>query len=439
MTMILKVNERLKIKAKQKIIIHSIIVIFTWRQTLHSRPVLLKKSHLVNLLQLLTTKKNVGFYRNNYKRFSYRICVKNKRNYQIMLLDISKNLNETLDRMKVLLMLLVVFGHVLVMYTNRGLFEIPHDSDIWKYIADFIYAFHMPVFISISGTIYAICKSKGKYRKNKEFISNKFSRLLIPYLFFSILMFGTLCYIGKFPSNHIFGHFIYAFVFGVNCRHLWYLYTLFGIFFLYNSCYSFIVKYQAAFTFVFAALYFISYKLPLEFQIHNIAYNVIYFHIGVIIYTIILAKFDKVAVNPMIYWSIIFLTATLIFFMSWADADVFIKRSMSLLSGIAGIPLIYGICMFRVLPPLIIKYLASNSFGLYLFHPIYNYLLVYYLKDSNIPPYILIPTLIVAITLLSFMSVRILRAISFQHILGEANNNLPILNKFNLSGTRFRK
>lgn len=268
-----------------------------------------------------------------------------------MRFSLSNNINETLDQMKIFLMFLVVLGHVLVMYTDRGLFEIPHDSNVWKYIADFIYLFHMPVFVSISGIIYAICKSKGKYNYKKEFVINKFNRLLIPYMFFSLLMFATLYYIDKFPSNNIFGHFVYAFIFGVNCRHLWYLYTLFAIFVLYNTFYSFIRKYQYSFTIIFIVLNFFCDKFPLEFQLHNIAYYLIYFHFGVIFYT------HRVFLEKIIYdrhvfiLSIFFSIVIFCFSISLMNIDMRMTKVTNLLCGMTSLPFIYGISKLRMLPP----------------------------------------------------------------------------------------
>lgn len=73
------------------------------------------------------------------------------------------------DNLKSLLIFLVVFGHCIEKYI--------YDSNILKVLYFFIYTFHMPLFIFIS----------GYFSKNiKKCSKNALNNLLIPYILFSI-------------------------------------------------------------------------------------------------------------------------------------------------------------------------------------------------------------------------------------------------------------
>ncbi|ATD56826.1 hypothetical protein BTM21_03280 [Clostridium chauvoei] len=86
--------------------------------------------------------------------------------------------NYLLDNLKVLLIFCVVFGHVIEYYINQ--------SQILKGIYIFIYIFHMPLFVFIS----------GYFSKNIEKISKSAIKgLLLPYIIFNMIWY-TAVYIG---------------------------------------------------------------------------------------------------------------------------------------------------------------------------------------------------------------------------------------------------
>ena len=90
-------------------------------------------------------------------------------NNRILWVDIAKGIG----------ILLVLIGHV------------SQNS----YISSFIYSFHIPLFFIISGYLY---------KNKKNYIRNKTTTILIPYLFFSIISFiyciyyRMYCYIFSF-------------------------------------------------------------------------------------------------------------------------------------------------------------------------------------------------------------------------------------------------
>ena len=82
-----------------------------------------------------------------------------------------------IDNIKVVLIFLVVFGHLIERYIDT--------SNTLMGIYMFIYIFHMPLFVYISGYL-----SKNINKSNKIFLKN----LLIPYIFLNIIWY-VLAYI----------------------------------------------------------------------------------------------------------------------------------------------------------------------------------------------------------------------------------------------------
>ena len=106
--------------------------------------------------------------------------------------DKIKKRNESIDYLKGVLIFYVVYGHCLY-WMGEGI-EKPYTI-----IVKFIYSFHMPLFIFISGYFFSSIK-------NKDIIGNiikKFKRLIVPHFFFNIIMLIPIFCFWK-----QYGHFI---------------------------------------------------------------------------------------------------------------------------------------------------------------------------------------------------------------------------------------
>ena len=96
---------------------------------------------------------------------------------------------EQYELIKVIAIILVVLAHITRMYTGEGVVNPLNESLILNYLTKFIYSFHMPLFVAVSGAIYYYVKVKlNKYNDNKIFVKNKAKRLLIPYMVFGVFM-----------------------------------------------------------------------------------------------------------------------------------------------------------------------------------------------------------------------------------------------------------
>lgn len=127
------------------------------------------------------------------------------------------------DVAKLFTLLLVVFAYSSKMLTDQAAIDNFGINETLSYITSFIYSFHMPVFIAISGSVFSICMKSGKYSNIVKFVNNKARRLLIPYLFFSIfIVLPVLCFCNLVEGN-LFHYYIRNYIFCLNNRHLWYI------------------------------------------------------------------------------------------------------------------------------------------------------------------------------------------------------------------------
>lgn len=83
-----------------------------------------------------------------------------------------------LDIAKAICIILVVIGH----YSPDGC------PEWWMAVHDFIYTFHMPLFMFASGFVYIATKRDGE--KYRHFIMKKVKRLMIPYFVVSAIVIG---------------------------------------------------------------------------------------------------------------------------------------------------------------------------------------------------------------------------------------------------------
>ena len=93
-----------------------------------------------------------------------------------------------IDFCKVLLTLLVVLGHVFKMYSPETVIDTGIECSLLKILYRWIYTFHMPAFILLSGFVFQECKNYGKYADFIPFLKNKFRRIMVPYLSFATLL-----------------------------------------------------------------------------------------------------------------------------------------------------------------------------------------------------------------------------------------------------------
>lgn len=131
---------------------------------------------------------------------------------------------------KTVLMLLIVIYHSMLFWTGGWLSETSpvFPSPLLGHISRYLTSFHIYAFALVSGYIFYFVKfEKGGYKKPSSFLKNKFSRLIIPYIFVS-LIWAIPFYL--FVNKGSFFGVINKFVLAIAPDQLWFLVMLFVVF-----------------------------------------------------------------------------------------------------------------------------------------------------------------------------------------------------------------
>lgn len=322
-----------------------------------------------------------------------------------------------LDKLKVAATLLVVLGHVTRMYSGVGVIEMPKD-EMLTWVTTFIYSFHMPLFVFISGAIYYICKrGKNKYKHESAFISKKIQRLLIPYMFFALFyVFPTMILLGK-ADQPIPLYIIRSYLLSTDAKHLWFLLMLFNVFVIFNHFEFFIWKNTKTAIVLFGFLYALSYITPSYFQIASTLHYVIYFYIGYL-YQKLHIKTSHEQKYRMIFiithLSLVIISNTLLTNYS------FLHPLASLTTSLLGIGATIVIIQLFQFKGFIFQTILRDSYGIYLYHPMIIYLLFYWLKDLHFVPWVNSFLIFGISILLSFLFIYITKKLRLSFIIGEA-------------------
>jgi fucose 4-O-acetylase-like acetyltransferase len=138
-----------------------------------------------------------------------------------------------IDAARGLAIILVVIGHVVA----RGM---PLDNDWYAVLKELIYRFHMPLFMALTGITFALAlPGFDSWRAVAAFSRRKLKRLVVPYLFFGLLILaGKLIasrymYVDNVPRGSLADDLLALIVRPADSAagFLWFIYVL-GLYFL---------------------------------------------------------------------------------------------------------------------------------------------------------------------------------------------------------------
>ena len=89
------------------------------------------------------------------------------------------------DTLKVFATILVVIGHITILYTPQSAFEDIQVNSTMSFLTNGIYLFHMPLFMFISGMFVYSALNKPF----KTVIVNKTRQLLYPIVIWSMILY----------------------------------------------------------------------------------------------------------------------------------------------------------------------------------------------------------------------------------------------------------
>ena len=322
-----------------------------------------------------------------------------------------------LDLMKFYGILLVVLGHVAFCYTDMGAVKPALASDTMKMLKDIIYAFHMPMFVFVSGFIFAYqLEVKKREQTLWKLITDKFKRLIIPYYVFAFLwVLPTMCLLHlRSPISYAKG-----LIFGLDPRHLWYVMMLFEAFILMHILRWICEKVklpQSLILLVATLLYSIPSLVPLPgftswLQLSNLMNYFLWFTLG---YFFVIYRNRNIAK----YLAAFFITCTMIQLLT----PIAVPHLMATTANaITGISIFYLISLHTTKLSKYREYqiISRNSFGIYLFHAMLIYILEYEFSSYRLNSLILTVVVFATSLLLSVILTECVRRIKLGIIIGE--------------------
>lgn len=181
-------------------------------------------------------------------------------------------------------MLLVVLGHI----SLTGKFLDP-ETPITSIIQKTIYSFHMPLFMFISGMLFWETRLQKDWIY-KDIIIDKTKRLLIPYIFFTILTFLLKLVASNFVVRQVkisIPYVLRMFIIPDEnpLGELWFIFVLFSYFFLYPVT-KIAKQNKPVFSIIVLVVsFFISFFVPKAIKIlafSQICYYYIFFFSGIL-------------------------------------------------------------------------------------------------------------------------------------------------------------
>lgn len=274
---------------------------------------------------------------------------------------------EWIDYLKAFACFLVVIGHLIQSLQKAN---IDNHIVITNFINWFIYLFHMPLFMCMSGFLY--CKTKKEFSKKnyKEFVVKKSTNLLIPYFTFYLLYLGINIMFSKSVNdpkgiNELIG------IINNPMPPYWFLYALLSIFIIIpliekllknneKRVFGVLVICKIISVFLTSGIYFID----------SFMWNAIYFYLGIFINDN-KKENNKIKMNLMnIALVLIYIIVALVLYNSKYFTNDIILKLTNILFAISGVFICINI--FKdINNSKILDTFKKYTFQIYLLHTIF--------------------------------------------------------------------
>lgn len=309
------------------------------------------------------------------------------------------------DVLRVITTLLVILSHcgyynIISKYGGINYIELINLSqyniisyDIFSQIVKFIYTFHMPLFIALSGALFYIQLKSNRFANFKSLIENKFKRLIIPFFIVTIMYSVPIKFISGYFNNskNLLKDIIVGQVFIEGNTYLWFLPTLFLCFVLMYFIEKYIYIKHKIILLLF--LNILSYIIPINIIKYVFQY-IIWFYLG-FLFEGNRESLNKKLTNYKNLWIYVLIGSILLYIIRISILDSYfifkiIDKILIIFQAIMGCSVIYllslNISNSRICSNYIYKALSKTSFGLYLYSDPINYLILFiiYEKIGNI-------------------------------------------------------
>ncbi|MBE5799010.1 MAG: acyltransferase [Clostridiales bacterium] len=324
------------------------------------------------------------------------------------------------DVAKCITTILVVVAHATRMYTPAGAIPAAKQSAFLRNFTNYVYVFHMPLFVMLSGCVFGYCIERGKYSDVLAFVKNKGKRLLIPYAAFGILYVAPVMHMLRLTNLGYMSYVVNGIVLSKDSRHLWYLLALFWIFLICILMRPLLIKGTKGLVIsgaVSLLLFAASGCMPNVLQLSAACNYQLFFFAGILFnrfYSDIERLFHK-------FRMIGYLLPAALLMMFVSNPNMLTEYAYK---GIGLVMMMFIcwalLCRFPdVLGHPILKRIKQNSFGIYLFHPMIIYVLFALLGKRDISPIFLSVFASAAAILLSVYATGLMRKLRLHLLIGE--------------------
>lgn len=273
---------------------------------------------------------------------------------------------EWVDYLKAFACFLVVLGHLIQSLQKAN---IDHHMNITNFINWFIYLFHMPLFMCVSGFLYCKSKREFSWKWYKEFELKKFINLVIPYFTFYLIFLGINVIFAS-SVNSVKGMNELIGMFNNPMPPYWFLYALLSIFIVVPILDHIFKNNKKAVFVLFIILRIISIFLKTNiYFIDSVMSYALYFYLGVFINEN--SKFEKKKCTLInIFSIIIYIIMSIIYYRHKMLCSKVLTGLINIVFAISGILICINI--FRMInSPKILNTFKKYTFQIYLTHTIF--------------------------------------------------------------------
>lgn len=264
------------------------------------------------------------------------------------------------DYLKIFACILVVVGHLLQSFQRCG---IDYHQNLTSFVIWFIYLFHMPLFMCLSGILYVKTARIKSIKDYKNFELKKLLNLLVPYFTF-YLIYILINVIFSSNVNTSMGINDLIGIFNDPIAPYWFLYSLLSIFIVIPVI-EFICRYNNK----FVLLLLLAFKIVSFFFVTNIYFidSILkwsfYFYVGIVCT-------NKENKKSIVYPGICFYIVAAILFYKYQFNISWINDIIYMVFAIVGIFILIG--LFKTIKSMkILKKFTKYTMHIFLMHTIF--------------------------------------------------------------------
>lgn len=311
--------------------------------------------------------------------------------------------------LKTVMMAVIVLYHSMLFFGDTWFTAVEpvYEANYLYEIAKWMNTFHIQAFTMASGFLFYYLRARRAEVNHWAAIKKRAKRLLLPYLFTSILwVIPIVVYFFKYSAWEIF----YKYGLMVSPSQLWYLVMLFGVFVFFEffgKKLKMNAKYFVVVFIVTTVVGGILSKLNINvFQFAKIAQFVLYFYLGGYIYENRKKISGKQALAMTVGGGLLYgiVVCMSMFGPNWLG---YVASAISPLVSVMEVGVIYYLCAWAVekkkikLNNKVYKLYEENSFGIYLFHQQIIYFTIIFLNGVVHP----VIQVILSFTIASIISI----------------------------------